>query len=507
MHIATVLGRCLCVVIFGIGLNACSDSEGEGNTSDGGAPSGDGGDGTSGASGATSGNGGASGSTSGDPDGGGSGTSGGDGDGGSGVDPNAPAAPGVPPTFATNFPGAGTSGDDAPLTNGELCDYVPLNGAPTPNELTTCFFSPGDPNPAATMEQVLECVDGQDVVHIRLTFNPSFVDNSYGENSIGWRVPDPNKPRGGGRGGHSFDDLVGSDHAEIILTNDSGDTAAQFKLDYISEDASAASGYAALGVTGGEGEMIVGDPAWIIDAQSSFALNLNERGYDEGYFENSPASDADYTPNPDAPEWDFRVVYEAWIDVAAFGDEGFGTALIEFVHASPSKADSNTLIVEPGECPCVELDGSCGDTPPDDEPPPGNDWCESMLPDDIDCPDEVCTIDRPDDIDCGDGVCDVDVTDDVDCGNDICNPLATEDVDCDRNTPPPGDGVCILDRPDIDCRDDHCDPTRPDDADCSDDMCEVDRPDIDCGTSYPPPPPDEVVDCLDTPELPACNVD
>jgi len=339
---------------------------------------------------------------------GGSGASGANGGSGNGsvADPNQPAAPGVPPTFIPNFPGAGTSGDDAPLTNGELCDYVPLNGAPTPNEITTCFFGGGDPDPAATVEQVLECVDGADVVHIRLTFNPWFADNTYGENAIGWtredramRAPmdpmmmDPmmmmmGKPRpGGGPNGHSFEDLVGSDHAEIQLTNEDGEVVVQFKLDYISEDADAASGYSSLGVTGGEGKMIVGDAAWILDHQTSIALNLNERGYGS-YTTDSPATDDDYTPNAGAPEWDYRVVYEAWIDVAAFGDVGFGTALIESVHASPSKADSNTIEVTPGECPpCnnAQPDAECDPGDPPDNPP-SDGVCDPTQVD-VDCTD------------------------------------------------------------------------------------------------------------------------
>src|SRR5690606_26192178 len=55
--------------------------------------------------------------------------------------------------------------------------------------------------------------------------------------------------------------------------------------------------------------------------------------------------------NPDAPNWEYRVVYEVWIDLAAFGSAGFGQAYIESVHASPSKLASNTDIVEPTPSP------------------------------------------------------------------------------------------------------------------------------------------------------------
>lgn len=333
------------------------------------------------------------------------------------ADPNEPAAPGVPPTFTPNFPGAGTSGDDEPLTNGMLCDYVPANGAPTPNEITTCFFG-DDPVPAATLEQVLECSEGNDVVHIRLTFNPDFVDNTYGENSIGWGADADGEPMDmppapigmemmkmkRGKGAHTFEQLVKSDHAEILMVDENGETILQFKLDYLTEDASAPSGYASLGVQGGEGEVLVGNPAWIVGHMTSIDRNLNERGYGS-YTTDSPATDADYTPNPDAPEWDYRVVYEAWIDVEAFGEAGFGKATIEFVHASPAKSDNDTIEVEPDECPPDE----CGDTPDEDcgDDPPDEDPCG-------DNPDEDCGDGEPppdddgDPIDCepGDPACD-----------------------------------------------------------------------------------------------------
>jgi hypothetical protein len=276
---------------------------------------------------------------------------------GTGQDPNQPAAPGVPPSFAPSFPGAGNSGVGTPLTNGELCDYVPANGAPSPNNITKCFLGPNNPVPAATLEQVLECVDGKDVVHIRLTFNPSFVDNTYGTGAIGW-------PQ---RRGHTWRDLEKSDHAEILIKDASGNTVLQFKLDYVSADPTQPSGYGSLGVRGGEGSVSIGNPAWVLNASSSIDANLNDRGY-TGYLVDSPATDANYTPNPAAPGWDYRVVYEAWIDVAALGSAGFGGASIEHVHASPAKGGSDTVEVKEGKCPpgfCNNPDG-CGSTPPRD---------------------------------------------------------------------------------------------------------------------------------------------
>jgi hypothetical protein len=324
--------------------------------------------------------------------------------------------------FGPNFPGAGNSGADEPLVGGMICDYAPRAGQPGTVPSTVCFFGPGQTIPLATIEQVLECVEGTDSVHLRLTFDPAFVDNSYGDNAIGWGersgpggpgmagmpgMPGMPAPPGGppdpagmpapgaakpdkdpmkgmkahkpGKGGHTWKDLVGSDHAELVLKNEAGEIVSQFKLDYISESSDAASGYASLGVLGGDGKMIIGDPADVVEWRTSIERNLNERDYGS-YVVDSPETDADYTPNVETPGWDYRVVYEAWVDVDAFGESSFGSALIEHVHASPSKASSNTIEVTPGPCPC-ERDGGCGDGPP---PPPPPADCEDE-PEDPNC--------------------------------------------------------------------------------------------------------------------------
>ncbi|HWO07861.1 MAG TPA: hypothetical protein VNN80_00235, partial [Polyangiaceae bacterium] len=57
------------------------------------------------------------------------------------------------------------------------------------------------------------------------------------------------------------------------------------------------------------------------------------------------------TPNPDALDWDYRVSYEVWVAADAFGEAGFGSALIELVHASPSKLDGDSVDVRPAPCP------------------------------------------------------------------------------------------------------------------------------------------------------------
>jgi hypothetical protein len=272
---------------------------------------------------------------------------------------------------AALFRGAGASGAGEPLAaeiDPETAhDCVPVGiGAALPAAgapVTTCFFNDMDPvTPAAIVEHRIEVVNDARWIHVRLTFNPDFVDNSYGENAIGWgdvtvdvppapgmdpmKAPKPKKQKGG----HTFKDLVGSDHAELQMYDSSGELITQFKLDYLSEVDGLASGYGCAGVTGGEGKMIVGEPEWILGATSSMDRNLNGCGGTD-YLEDSPATDENYTPNPDASYWDYRVVYEAWVAEAPFEANGLGNVLLEFVHASPSKAESDTQTVTPGECP------------------------------------------------------------------------------------------------------------------------------------------------------------
>jgi hypothetical protein len=105
--------------------------------------------------------------------------------------------------------------------------------------------------------------------------------------------------------------------------------------------------------------MLVGDAKYILASTSSLDRNLNGCGYCKSAAcggdctIDSPVTDARYTPNAAAPNWDYRVVYEVWVDAAAFAGKGFGGASISFVHASPSKASTNTVSVTPKPC-CPE---------------------------------------------------------------------------------------------------------------------------------------------------------
>jgi hypothetical protein len=265
------------------------------------------------------------------------GSSGGDGDGGGGgggIDAGTADAAYVPPY-------ASCAGEGAPTTppSGSLC-LVPMD----PGVGTV---------PLAVIEHEFVTYEGVPAVHIRIVLDPTFADNTYGANTIGWSRD------------HKFGDLVGSDHCEVVVLNSAGEVVFDFWLDYLTADASAPCGYSSLGVSGGEGRVNLGDESAILAWTSSIDTNLNDRGYCDGYLVDSPATDAMCTPNPAAPDWDFRVVYEVWIALSAFDPTAFGSAYMSSVHASPSKFDTNTVEVEPGECPCPEdVDTSQCEPPP-----------------------------------------------------------------------------------------------------------------------------------------------
>lgn len=243
---------------------------------------------------------------------------------------------------------------------------------------TLCFAGEGDAtpeDPSVVIEQVIEELDGVEYVHLRITFDPSFVDNTYGAGACcGWAESK--------KGGHTFDkDLIHSDHTELLLTDGGGETVMHFKLDLITLDPSAACGYATQGVLGGEGEVLVGDAAHVLAVATSIDRNINGCGYCESdacapsgdCTIDSPATDESYTPNSATPNWDYRAVYEVWISMEAFGDAGFGQGYVTYTHASPSKGEG-TIEVEATPCPpewdtpycppsVIEEGGNCFGTP------------------------------------------------------------------------------------------------------------------------------------------------
>jgi hypothetical protein len=170
-------------------------------------------------------------------------------------------------------------------------------------------------------------------VDVDVTFSPNFVDLTYGSGSIGWS---PVR-------GHRFNDLVGSDHVEIAITNGDGDTVFLGKLDLISPADEAPSGYASLGPFGGDGEIVIGDPAMIRSFGSSLDDNLNY--YDYELLTDSPPTDSTFSRNPDYPNWRYYASYRLTLDPEAFGPSGYGEVRMTSVHASPAKTPRETITV------------------------------------------------------------------------------------------------------------------------------------------------------------------
>ncbi|HTN90809.1 MAG TPA: hypothetical protein VL242_44350 [Sorangium sp.] len=295
---------------------------------------------------------------------------------------------------APTFPGAGFSGAGDPITS--ALDPLSCGSGSrfTPVEETVevdCYYSNNDQTtPMAFVERIVEIAASEELVHVRLTLNPAFVDNTYGETAIGWGgdeqaepepAPGPGPGPGGGPApkpkghkGHTFKDLVGSDKAQFQLTDGTGELVLDFFVDYISEDESQPSGYGSLGVVGGEGQMLLGDADAVVAATTSLDRDLNTCGYG-GYVVDSPETDESYTANTETPNWDYRVVYDVWVSASAFGAAGFGDATISYVHASPSKYPSDTLVVTEGPCPstCEGEDPPAGEGGSDPGEVPGED--------------------------------------------------------------------------------------------------------------------------------------
>ena len=88
----------------------------------------------------------------------------------------------------------------------------------------------------------------------------TLVDNTYGDNTIGWGK---NVALSGKN--HNFKDLKGSDKAQFTITDGVENVVLDFTLDYISVSDDAPSGFASLGVTDGDGCVYTGSAASLLD--------------------------------------------------------------------------------------------------------------------------------------------------------------------------------------------------------------------------------------------------
>jgi hypothetical protein len=239
-------------------------------------------------------------------------------------------------TTPTATPTSTPTNTPVPATATPTGTPAPPTATPTTTPTTTnqvCVQGTQHPDVTAVMTWV---DNGNGTTTIKVTFSKNFVDNTYGTNAIGW-------PHG-----HKFNDLVGSDHVELTLFDASNTQRMQFDEDYISQSKTFPSGYGTLGVTGGDGKMLMGSASDVVNTLTSLDENFNQFGY--VLTQDSPATDANYTPNPSYPNWIYDVWYQVTVKNSAFGTAGFGHPVLTQVHASPSKTGQNTEPVVPVPC-------------------------------------------------------------------------------------------------------------------------------------------------------------
>jgi hypothetical protein len=193
-------------------------------------------------------------------------------------------------------PDAANPPQTVPLTlaSGGVVESTPITLSPTSTQsysfLAHYTADPSSPYPSkdagcepftVTAQQAPTCPAGLFAksfnsatgdVTIKYDQFPAPNDNSYGTNAVGW-----------GTKGHTFNDLVGSDHAGFEVLNPSNVDVLDFNIDYISTKTGTPSGYASLGPFGGDGKINVGSlTSTDLTYDTSLARNLNNLGYFTG---------------------------------------------------------------------------------------------------------------------------------------------------------------------------------------------------------------------------------
>ena len=226
---------------------------------------------------------------------------------------------------------------------------------PTGEEI--CTQDPANPGRTIPLGKLTVTVDSSGDVTVAFEESRNINDNSYGANTVNW-------PRN-----HNFSDLVGSDKAEFLFKDATGKTVFDFCLDYISVKAGTPSGYASLGVNGGEGKVLLGQASWLLEWSTSLADNLNNWGLctngscgagGVNLITNSPPTSPSTTYNvaPQFAAWEFSIIYAVKVSHLAFGSAGFGSVTIPAVHNSPPKIGANAA----SQIPCTpQPPTTCGE--------------------------------------------------------------------------------------------------------------------------------------------------
>jgi len=171
-------------------------------------------------------------------------------------------------------------------------------------------------------------------IYAALKLPVTLVDNSYGDNSIGWEDDAASGKH------HNFDDLTDSDGAEFELFNNHGESLLHFEIDYFSEDNG--SYFSEISVSD---EDNLDNLEFVTDFATSMEYNFNTLNL--ALTEDSPEADLEYNVlNSTQSHWVFETIYEVKIDGDIFGTNEFGWMNIPVVHASPNKIGKNKAYIE-----------------------------------------------------------------------------------------------------------------------------------------------------------------
>ena len=180
-------------------------------------------------------------------------------------------------------------------------------------------------------------------IYAALRLPVTLVDNSYGDNSIGWGDDAASGKH------HNFEDIIESDGAEFSLLNNNGESVLHFEIDYFSENKDGYSSEIVSTEESKKGKRKGNDTSGNLGCVKAFATSMdyNFNMLNLVLTENSPEADSNYNvANATQSEWIFEVVYEVKIDGNIFGCNEFGRLDIPIVHASPNKVGKNKVYPE-----------------------------------------------------------------------------------------------------------------------------------------------------------------
>ena len=206
--------------------------------------------------------------------------------------------------------------------------FTPNNG-----KLLCAIDKDGNKQTLATLTTtVLNSGDVKVVLEYSKDFNDNTYDDSHNGNTIGWPG-----------GNHKFSHLAKSDKAEFEVFDGNNNSVIHFDLDYLeSGQSSYPSNYGPR-----IEKLYSGNSSDIVNFNSSLSKNFNDYNYVLTH--SSPATDSNYTQNPNYPNWNFNMVYEFTISANAFNGNGFGGVDVVSLHNSPSKLNFDNKVF-PSDC-------------------------------------------------------------------------------------------------------------------------------------------------------------